>query len=78
MSLIRSPAAIGLFTGLALPPLVSKLFLQPLLVQAKYDEIDSIKLDLDHLGWQLRILEETSGLKEEDVYIPTSYFQGRY
>lgn len=78
MSLVRSPVVVGLLAGLAVPPVVTKLVLEPSIIQSKYDEIDNIKHDLDYIGWHVRNLEESRGWKAEDVYVPTSYFQGRW
>ncbi|CAK7901009.1 hypothetical protein CAAN1_06S01948 [[Candida] anglica] len=75
--LLKTPIS-GLLTGLMVPPVLTKLVLEPVLIQKKYDEIDKIKHDLDFVGWHVRNLEESYGFKEADVYIPVSYFQGRY
>lgn len=78
MSILKSNAFLGLIGGLALPPLVTRFFLKPYIIDSKYQEIDMIKHDLDILGWQIRNLEEFKGFKQEDVYVPITYFQGRY
>ncbi|CAH6721912.1 hypothetical protein CLIB1444_07S05248 [[Candida] jaroonii] len=77
-SIIRRPIILGLLSGLAVPPLATKFFLQPYIIDSKYNEIDALKYDLDTIGWHVRNLEEFKGVKEEDIYVPVSYFQGRY
>lgn len=69
---------IGFISGLIVPPVVTKMVLEPIFIQRKYEEIDNIKLDVDYIGWHVRNLEEERGMKEEEVYVPVSYFQGRY
>lgn len=79
MSLVlRSPKVFGLLSGLVLPPLVTKLVLEPMFIQKKYDEIDDIKYNIDYMGWHVRNLEEKRGVNEDKFYVPDSYFQGRY
>lgn len=68
----------GFVIGLATPPLVTKLFLQPFLIDSKFDEVDSIKHDLDHLGWNIRLKQQEIGVAPDALYVPTSYYQGRY
>lgn len=63
---IKSPATIGLLSGLVLPPLVTKFILEPKFVQRKYDEIRNIKYNIEYLGWHVRVLEEASGINEEN------------
>ncbi|ODV67966.1 hypothetical protein HYPBUDRAFT_152670 [Hyphopichia burtonii NRRL Y-1933] len=74
----KSPVVLGLLAGLSVPPIITKVVLVPSLIQSKYDEIDSIKHDLDYIGWHVRNMEEVKGYKEDDIYVPVSYFQGRY
>lgn len=78
MSVFRSYPMMGLLAGLTVPPIATKFILQPYFVDSKYDEIDAIKHDLDHMGWLVRNLEEIKGLPTEEVYVPVSYFQARY
>lgn len=66
----------GLLLGLVIPPILTKTVVQPLLIQRWLDDIDDIKRDLDYLGWHVRNQEQQRGYKDEDVYIPVSYFQG--
>lgn len=75
--LFKTPIT-GFLAGLALPPLITKLWVQPALIQAKFDEIDKIKNDIDHAGWHVRNMEEQYGVKEDEIYVPISYFQGHY
>lgn len=69
---------VGLVTGLAVPPIITKFILHPVLVESKYNEVDSLKHDLDYLGWNVRLREQEHGVASEALYVPTSYFQGRY
>lgn len=69
---------VGFITGFILPPLATKLALKPLLIDTKFEEIDTLKHELDNMGWHVRNLEEMQGYKDEDVYVPVSYYQGRY
>lgn len=78
MSLYSSKSLLGFVTGCIVPPLVTKLFVKPVMIDAKFEEIDDLKHDLDNMGWHVRNLEEMKGYKDEDVYTPVSYFQGRY
>lgn len=78
MSFLRSYPVLGAIAGLSIPPLATKLVLQPYFIDSKYDEIDDIKHDLDHIGWHVRNLEEIKGVQKDDIYVPVSYFQGRY
>lgn len=71
---IKSPATIGLLSGLILPPLVTKFILEPKFVQRKYDEIRNIKYNIEYLGWHVRGLEEASGFKEDKFYSPVGVF----
>lgn len=78
MSVLKSYTFMGFIGGLCVPPVATKLVLQPYFIDSKYNEIDDIKHDLDHIGWHVRNLEEIKGIKSDDVYVPVSYFQGRY
>ena len=78
MSLVKTTTLIGLISGLALPPIFTKTVLFPFLIQSKYDEIDTIKHNLDYIGWNVRNMEEQQGYKGDEVYVPVSYFQGHY
>ncbi|KAK7686954.1 hypothetical protein QCA50_010035 [Cerrena zonata] len=62
--------SFGLLAGLSIPPIITKVVLVPSLIQSKYDEIDSIKHDLDYIGWHVRNMEEVKGYKEDDIYVP--------
>lgn len=75
---LNKVTVVGLLAGLVVPPVLTKLILEPSFIHSKFDEIDNIKSDLDHIGWHVRNLEESKGLKGEEVYIPTTYFQARY
>ncbi|EGV63821.1 hypothetical protein CANTEDRAFT_113855 [Yamadazyma tenuis ATCC 10573] len=77
-SIFTSRVTFGLIAGLSIPPLVTKFVLEPYFIHTKFNEIDDIKHDIDHIGWHVRNLEELKGLKGDDVYVPVSYFQGRY
>lgn len=68
----------GFVIGLATPPILTKLVLQPLLIDSKFDEVDSIKHDLDYLGWNIRMRQQEHGVAPDALYVPTSYYQGRY
>lgn len=68
----------GFLAGLALPPVLTKLVLHPLLIESKFDEVDSIKHDLDYIGWHVRMREEEKGVQFDSLYVPVSYYQGRY
>lgn len=71
---IKSPATIGLLSGLVLLPLVTKFILEPKFVQRKYDEIRNIKHNIEYLGWHVRVLEEASGINEDKFYSPVGVF----
>lgn len=75
-SIIFKAPVTGLLAGLALPPLITKLLLQPAIIQSKYDEIDSLKHEVDFAGWKVRTMEEGYGLQEAEVYVPSSYHEG--
>ncbi|CUM54422.1 uncharacterized protein AC631_04373 [Debaryomyces fabryi] len=71
---IKSPATIGLLSGLVLPPLLAKFVLEPIFIQRKYDEVQNLKYNVEYLGWHVRGLEEASGFKEDKFYSPLSLF----
>lgn len=73
-----SRQVLGFLAGLALAPLVTKFVLEPLYIQSLYDEVDSIHHDLDYLGWKVRLREQEKGLKAEELYVPTLYYQARF
>ncbi|KAK6199277.1 uncharacterized protein RJT21DRAFT_121587 [Scheffersomyces amazonensis] len=70
--------ALGLLTGLAVPPLLTKFVLFPVFVQSKYDEINTIKQELEFVGWNVRHLEEDRGLEENELYVPRSHYKASY
>lgn len=69
---------LAFVAGLAVPPLLTALIFQPYFIQSRFDEIDSIKYDMDYVGWHIRLLEEKKGITGDALYVPTSYYQGRY
>lgn len=69
---------VGFAAGSITVPLATKYVLRPLLVDYKYIEVDEIKHDMDFVGWNIRMLQENSGVRHEDLYIPTSYYQPRH
>lgn len=74
-SILKSKSAIGFVTGLLVPPVLTKVLLEPVFVQRKYDEIDGLKHLLDYIGWHVRNLEESNGYDSNAMYVPVSYFQ---
>lgn len=76
--LLRSPPAIGLLFGMAIPPAVTKMYLEPSLIHQQFRDLDELRHTLDYIGWHVRTMEESRGFKDEDIYIPATYYQGHY
>ncbi|KAK6456956.1 uncharacterized protein RJT20DRAFT_127060 [Scheffersomyces xylosifermentans] len=73
MASVARAGAIGLLSGLALPPLLTRFLLVPSIRQQKVDEIRHLKYQIDYMGWHVRELEEIKGYKEEDTYVPITF-----
>ncbi|ODV78718.1 uncharacterized protein CANTADRAFT_272611 [Suhomyces tanzawaensis NRRL Y-17324] len=71
-ALLKTPTAIGLLTGLALPPIIARFVVFPAYVQSKYDDVDDLKHNVNYLGWHVKLLEEAQGLSESEVLVPIS------
>lgn len=72
------PIAIGLLTGLAIPPIITLYVILPKHMKKTYNDIDALKNNLEFLGWHVRELQELRGFKEEEIYMPDSYYQHGY
>lgn len=77
MSLTR-PFFTGLFFGLIVPPVLTKIVVKPKWIDTKFDEAEDIRHEIDHIGWHIRHLQEEKGFKEAELFTPTTYYQDLY